>query len=203
MCAPTIVTHGTPEQNERYLRPLFTNEEIWCQLFSEPGAGRTWPGCRPAPCVTATSGCSTGRRCGRRWRTSPRSGSSWRARNPDVPKHKGMTAFLVDMKAPGVEVRPLFQITGEAEFNEVFFSDVRMPDAARIGGEGDGWRVAVTTLMNERVSIGGAVSRGVVAGRSRRPSGSGRNAGRAIPHHTPSPSATASCRATSVPRRSP
>jgi alkylation response protein AidB-like acyl-CoA dehydrogenase len=79
--------------------------------------------------------------------------------NPDVPKHKGMTAFLVDMRAPGVEVRPLFQITGEAEFNEVFFTDVRMPDSARIGGEGEGWRVAVTTLMNERVSIGGAVSR--------------------------------------------
>ena len=79
--------------------------------------------------------------------------------NPDVPKHKGMTAFLVDMQAPGVEVRPLFQITGEAEFNEVFFTDVRVPDSARLGDEGEGWRVAVTTLMNERVSIGGAVTR--------------------------------------------
>ena len=76
--------------------------------------------------------------------------------NPDVPKHRGITAFLVDMRAPGVEVRPLFQITGEAEFNEVFFTDARVPDSARIGGEGEGWRVAVTTLMNERVSIGGS-----------------------------------------------
>ena len=79
--------------------------------------------------------------------------------NPDVPKHKGITAFLIDMQADGVDVRPLYQITGEAEFNEVFFTDVHMPDTARLGAEGDGWRVAVTTLMNERVSIGGACRR--------------------------------------------
>ena len=107
-----------------------------------------------------------------------------------------MTAFLVDMKAPGVEVRPLFQITGEAEFNEVFFTDVRMPDSARIGDQGEGWHVAVTTLMNERVSIGGAVTRRG-GGPSPRPSGSGRSGGRGNLAHTPSPCATGSLRATS------
>jgi alkylation response protein AidB-like acyl-CoA dehydrogenase len=159
MCAPTIATHGTPEQKERYLRPLFTNQEIWCQLFSEPGAG------------SDVAGLSTrGERDGDEWRLNGQKvwttlahissfGLIIARTNPDVPKHKGMTAFLVDMHAPGVEVRPLFQITGEAEFNEVFFTDVRMPDTARLGAEGDGWRVAVTTLMNERVSIGGAVGR--------------------------------------------
>jgi alkylation response protein AidB-like acyl-CoA dehydrogenase len=159
MCAPTIATHGTSEQKARYLRPLFTNEEIWCQLFSEPGAG------------SDVAGLSTrAERDGEEWRLNGQKvwttlahissfGLIIARTNPEVPKHKGMTAFLVDMKAPGVEVRPLFQITGEAEFNEVFFTDVRMPDTARIGAEGDGWRVAVTTLMNERVSIGGGVGR--------------------------------------------
>ena len=101
-----------------------------------------------------------------------------------------MTAFLVDMKAPGVEVRPLFQITGEAEFNEVFFTDVRMPDTARLGGEGEGWRVAVTTLMNERVSIGGAVGRRGGGPDRRGHARSGRNAGRATPRRTRSRCAT-------------
>jgi alkylation response protein AidB-like acyl-CoA dehydrogenase len=159
MCAPTIATHGTSEQKERYLRPLFTGAEIWCQLFSEPGAG------------SDVAGLSTrAERDGEEWMLNGQKvwttlahvssfGLLVARTNPDVPKHKGMTAFLVDMKALGVEVRPLFQITGEAEFNEVFFTDVRMPDGARLGAEGDGWRVAVTTLMNERVSIGGGVGR--------------------------------------------
>ncbi len=159
MCAPTIVSHGTDEQKQRYLRPLFTSEEIWCQLFSEPGAG------------SDVAGLSTrAERDGEEWTLNGQKvwttlahisafGLLVTRTNPDVPKHRGMTAFLVDMRAPGVEVRPLYQITGEAEFNEVFFTDVHMPDGARIGPEGDGWRVAVTTLMNERVSIGGAVVR--------------------------------------------
>jgi alkylation response protein AidB-like acyl-CoA dehydrogenase len=159
MCAPTIVAHGTDEQKQRYLRPLFTSEEIWCQLFSEPGAG------------SDVAGLSTkAERDGDEWNINgqkvwttlahlSRFGLLIARTNPDVPKHRGMTAFLVDMKAPGVEVRPLFQITGEAEFNEIFFTDARFPDTARIGAEGDGWRVAVTTLMNERVSIGGGVAR--------------------------------------------
>jgi alkylation response protein AidB-like acyl-CoA dehydrogenase len=159
MCAPTIVAHGTPEQKARYLRRLFTSEEIWCQLFSEPGAGSDVAGLATRAERDGEEWMMNGQKV---WTTLAHVsayGLIVARTNPDVPKHKGMTAFLVDMHAPGVEVRPLFQITGEAEFNEVFFTDVRMPDSARIGAEGDGWRVAVTTLMNERVSIGGAVVR--------------------------------------------
>jgi len=159
MCAPTIATHGTPAQKDRYLRPLFTNEEIWCQLFSEPGAGSDVAGLATKAERDGDEWILNGQKV---WTTLAHVSSFGlivARTNPDVPKHQGMTAFLVDMHAPGVEVRPLFQMTGEAEFNEVFFTDVRMSDAARIGGEGEGWRVAVTTLMNERVSIGGAVGR--------------------------------------------
>jgi len=158
MCAPTIATHGTPEQKARYLRPLFTNEEIWCQLFSEPGAGSDVAGLSSRAQRDGDEWVLNGQKV---WTTLAHISSFGlivARTNPDVPKHKGLTAFLVDMKAPGVEVRPLYQITGEAEFNEVFFTDVRMPDTARLGGEGEGWHVAVTTLMNERVSIGGAVT---------------------------------------------
>jgi alkylation response protein AidB-like acyl-CoA dehydrogenase len=159
MCAPTIATHGTPEQKARYLRPLFSNEEIWCQLFSEPGAGSDVAGLATRAERDGDEWVLNGQKV---WTTLAHISSFGlivARTNPDLPKHQGMTAFLVDMHAPGVEVRPLFQITGEAEFNEVFFTDVRMPDSARLGGEGEGWRVAVTTLMNERVSIGGAVGR--------------------------------------------
>ena len=158
MCAPTIATHGTPEQKERYLRPLFTNEEIWCQLFSEPGAGSDVAGLSSRAERDGDEWVLNGQKV---WTTLAHMSSFGliiARTNPDVPKHRGLTAFLVDMAAPGVEVRPLYQITGEAEFNEVFFTDVRMPDTARLGGEGEGWHVAVTTLMNERVSIGGAVT---------------------------------------------
>ena len=159
MCAPTIVSHGTDEQKRRYLRPLFTSEEIWCQLFSEPGSGSDVAGLSTRAVLDGDEWVLNGQKVWTTLAHISKFGLLLARTNPDVPKHRGMTAFLIDMTLPGVEVRPLFQITGEAEFNEVFFSDVRMPDAARIGAEGDGWRVAVTTLMNERVSIGGAVTR--------------------------------------------
>ena len=161
MVAPTLVVHGTEEQRRRYLRPLFTGEEIWCQLFSEPGAGSD---------VAALSTRAV--RDGDEWRIDGQKvwttlahvsafGLLIARTDPDVTKHRGMTAFLVDMRATGVEVRPLYQITGEAEFNECFFNDARVGDDQRLGDVGDGWRVALTTLMNERVSIGGTVpSRG-------------------------------------------
>ena len=159
MCAPTIVSHGTDEQKMRYLRPLFTGQEIWCQLFSEPGSGSDVASLSTRAERDGEEWVLNGQKVWTTLAHLSRFGLLLARTNPDVPKHKGITAFLVDMEAPGVDVRPLYQITGEAEFNEVFFTDVHMPDSARLGAEGDGWRVAVTTLMNERVSIGGGVAR--------------------------------------------
>jgi alkylation response protein AidB-like acyl-CoA dehydrogenase len=157
MVAPTIVAHGTEEQKARYLRPLFTGEEIWCQLFSEPGAGSDVAALATRATRDGDEWIVTGQKV---WTTLAHISSMGlliARTNPDVPKHKGITAFLVDMHAPGVEVLPLYQVTGEAEFNEVFFNEVRIPEADRLGGVGDGWGVSITTLMNERVSIGGTV----------------------------------------------
>ncbi len=160
MCAPTIATHGTSDQKERYLRPLFTNEEIWCQLFSEPGAGSDVAGLSTRAERDGEEWVLNGQKV---WTTLAHIsafGLLVARTNPDVPKHRGMTAFLVDMHAPGRRrCARSSRSPGEAEFNEVFFTDVRMPDSARLGDEGEGWHVAVTTLMNERVSIGGAVTR--------------------------------------------
>jgi alkylation response protein AidB-like acyl-CoA dehydrogenase len=157
MVAPTIVAHGTEEQKSRYLRPLFTGEEIWCQLFSEPGAGSDVAALATRATRDGDEWILTGQKV---WTTLAHLSSFGliiARTNPDVPKHKGITAFLVDMHAPGVEVLPLYQVTGEAEFNECFFNEVRVPDADRLGGVGEGWGVSITTLMNERVSIGGTV----------------------------------------------
>ncbi|HEY8526080.1 MAG TPA: acyl-CoA dehydrogenase family protein [Acidimicrobiales bacterium] len=157
MAAPTIVTHGSEEQKRRYVRPLFTNEEIWCQLFSEPGAGSDVASLSTRAVRDGDEWVVNGQKVWTTLAHVARFGMLVARTDPDVPKHKGLTYFVVDMHAPGVEVRPLYQITGEAEFNEVYFTDVRIPDAERLGEVGEGWRVSLTTLMNERVAIGGQV----------------------------------------------
>jgi alkylation response protein AidB-like acyl-CoA dehydrogenase len=157
MGAPTVVTHGSDAQKARYLRPLFTGEEIWCQLFSEPGAGSDVAGLATKAVLDGEEWIVNGQKVWTTLAHLARWGMLVARTDPDQPKHKGMTYFVVDMKAPGVEVKPLYQITGEAEFNEVFFTDVRIPDAERLGDVGDGWRATLTTLMNERVAIGGQV----------------------------------------------
>jgi alkylation response protein AidB-like acyl-CoA dehydrogenase len=157
MAAPTILAYGTEAQQRRWLRPLWTGEEIWCQLFSEPGAGSDLAGLatRAVRDESGEGWVASGQKV---WTSSAhlaRWGLLVTRTDPDVPKHQGLTYFACDMTAPGVEVRPLRQMTGEAEFNEVFLTDVAIPDSDRLGAVGEGWKVANATLMSERVAIGG------------------------------------------------
>jgi alkylation response protein AidB-like acyl-CoA dehydrogenase len=156
LAGPTLVTHGSDELRKRALRPMFTGEEVWCQLFSEPGAGSDLAGLATRAVRDGDEWVVNGQKV---WNTLAHladRGMLVARTDPDIPKHKGLTYFMVDMHAPGVEVRPLRQITGEAEFNEVYLTDARIADADRIGDIGEGWRVSMTTLMNERTTIGGA-----------------------------------------------
>jgi alkylation response protein AidB-like acyl-CoA dehydrogenase len=157
MGAGVLDAHATDEQKRRWLRPMFTTEEIWCQLFSEPGAGSDVAGLATRAVKDGDEWVVNGQKVWTTLAHLARWGMLVARTDPDVPKHEGLTYFVVDMEADGVEVRPLYQITGEAEFNEVFFNDVRIPDEYRIDSVGAGWRVTVTTLMNERVAIGGNV----------------------------------------------
>ena len=158
MAGPTVVTNGGEELQERLLRRMFTGEDSWCQLFSEPGAGSDLASLSTRAVRDGDEWVITGQKV---WNTLAHladRGMLVTRTDPDVPKHKGLTYFALDMHAPGVEVRPLMQITGDAEFNEVYLTEVRVPDSDRIGEVGEGWRVAMTTLMNERTTIGGGGS---------------------------------------------
>jgi alkylation response protein AidB-like acyl-CoA dehydrogenase len=157
MCGPTVAEWGSDAQKKRYLRPLFTGEEIWCQLFSEPGSGSDFAGLSSKGVQDGEEWIANGQKVWTTLAHLSRFGLLVVRTDPEAVKHAGLTAFVVDMQAPGVEVRPLRQMTGEAEFNEVYFTDVRIPQAEMLGSPGDGWRVSLTTLMNERVSIGGSM----------------------------------------------
>jgi alkylation response protein AidB-like acyl-CoA dehydrogenase len=157
MGGPVVLTYANDEQKQRLLRPMFTGEEIWCQLFSEPGSGSDVAGLSTRAERDGDEWIVNGQKVWTTLAHVSRWGMLVARTNPDQPKHKGLTYFLLDMESPGVEVRPLHQITGEAEFNEVFLSDVRIPHDRVFGDVGGGWGAAVTTLMNERVALGGGV----------------------------------------------
>jgi alkylation response protein AidB-like acyl-CoA dehydrogenase len=159
MGAPVVNTYASEEQKKRLLRRIFTGEEIWCQLFSEPSAGSDVAGLATRAVRDGDDWLVSGQKVWTTLAHVAKWGMLLARTNPDVPKHDGLSYFLLDMKAPGVEVRPLYQITGEAEFNEVFMTDVRIPQDRMLGREGQGWRVAITTLMNERSALGGGSSR--------------------------------------------
>jgi alkylation response protein AidB-like acyl-CoA dehydrogenase len=162
MAAPTLVEHAqTDELKARWLAPLASTEDIWCQLFSEPGAGSDLAGLSTSAVAHAEEWVVNGQKVWTSVGHKARWGLLLARTDPDVPKHKGLSYFVVDMHAPGVEVRPLRQMTGQAEFNEVHLTDVRVSDRHRLGAVGEGWRVAMTTLMNERSAIGkSAAARG-------------------------------------------
>lgn len=159
MAAPTILAFGTQELQERYLRPLFACEEIWCQLFSEPGAGSDLAGVATRAVPDGDEWVVDGQKVWTSGAHNAQFAILLARTDTSVPKHAGMTYFIVDMSDPGVEIRPLRQITGEAEFNEVFLSGVRIHDSNRVGAVGAGWKVATTTLNNERVAIGAGAER--------------------------------------------
>ncbi|HTO71092.1 MAG TPA: acyl-CoA dehydrogenase family protein [Myxococcota bacterium] len=155
MLGPTIMAHGTKEQKDRFIAKMARGDEIWCQLFSEPAAGSDLAGLRTSAQKKGDDWVINGQKI---WTTGAHF-SKWgmivTRTDPTVPKHAGLTYFIVDMGAPGIEIRQIKQINGGSGFNEVFFTDVKIPDSQRLGRVGDGWRVALTTLMNERASIGG------------------------------------------------
>ncbi|HTO52925.1 MAG TPA: acyl-CoA dehydrogenase family protein [Myxococcota bacterium] len=155
MLGPTIMAHGTAEQKGKYIPRMARGDDIWCQLFSEPAAGSDLAGLRTSAVKKGDDWIVNGQKI---WTTGAHF-SKWgmivTRTDPTVAKHAGLTYFIVDMESPGIEIRQIKQINGGSGFNEVFFSDVKVPESNRLGRVGDGWRVALTTLMNERASIGG------------------------------------------------
>jgi len=155
MCIPTVFSHGSQALIDRYVAKALSGAEVWCQLFSEPVAGSDLAGVRTKAVREGDDWIIDGQKV---WTTNAHLsdfGIIVCRTDPSKPKHKGLTMFVVDMHAPGVEARPLKQMSGGSDFNEVFFTGVRVADSHRVGAEGDGWKVALTTLMNERLAVGG------------------------------------------------
>ncbi|PRZ43327.1 alkylation response protein AidB-like acyl-CoA dehydrogenase [Antricoccus suffuscus] len=158
MAGPTVEAHGSEDLKRQLLRPLYICDEIWCQLFSEPGAGSDLAGLATSAVQADGEWVINGQKVWTSAAHKARRALLLARTDPGAPKHRGLTYFVLDMHDPGVEVRPLRQMTGEAEFNEVYIRDAHIPDAHRLGDVGEGWRVAMTTLMNERNAIGGGSS---------------------------------------------
>lgn len=156
MCVPTLMKHGAAEVAHPFVAPAISGEHIWCQLFSEPSAGSDLAGLRTRAVRDGDDWVVNGQKIWTSGAHFSDFGVLVTRTDPDAPKHKGLTYFFLDMKSLGVEVRPIHQISGGSNFNEVYFTDVRIPDAQRLGEVGEGWRVALTTLMNERLAVGGS-----------------------------------------------
>src|SRR4249920_1544627 len=156
MCIPTMMAYATPEQLERHIRPALRGEEVWCQLFSEPAAGSDLAGLRTRAERSGDDWIINGQKIWTSGAHFADFGIIVTRTDPNVPKHQGLTFFFLSMKSPGIEVQRIKQISGMSNFNEVFFTDVRVPDSQRLGKVGDGWKVSLTTLMNERLAVGDA-----------------------------------------------
>ena len=156
MAGPVMMEYATDEQKERYLPPMAEGKEIWCQLFSEPSAGSDVAGLRSKAVQDGENWIVNGQKVWTSGAHFSDFGILVVRHDPSLEKHKGLTFFFVDMKSPGIEVKPIKQLTGGSSFNEVYFNDVVIPDSQRLGESGDGWKVAITTLMNERLAVGDA-----------------------------------------------
>lgn len=154
MCIPTMMAYAKPEQLDRYVRPALRGEEVWCQLFSEPAGGSDLAALRTRAERDGDDWVINGQKIWTSGAHLSDFGIVVVRTDPNVPKHEGLTFFFLDMKSPGIEIRPIHQMSGTRHFNEVFFTDVRVPDSQRLGGVGQGWKVSITTLMNERLAVG-------------------------------------------------
>ena len=160
MCGPTMMAFGQQEHKLRYLPPLASGEEVWCQLFSEPVAGSDLAGLRTRAVRDGDHWVVNGQKIWTSGAHYSDFGILLTRTDPDVAKHDGLTMFFIDMKSPGIEIRPIKQVNGQSGFNEVYFTDLRIPDSQRLGAVGQGWKVSLTTLMNERLSIGAGMPTG-------------------------------------------
>lgn len=160
MCGPTMMAYASEEAKKKYLPPLAAGENIWCQLFSEPAGGSDLAGLRTKAEKDGDDWVINGQKIWTSGAHYSDYGILITRTDPTVPKHKGLTMFFLDMKSPGIEIRPIKQVNGQSGFNEVYFTDVRIPDSQRLGKVGDGWSVSLTTLMNERLSIGAGMPTG-------------------------------------------